>query len=180
MEVSAVKNAVVAAAVAVVAVVAVPLARSEQVSMTINEALNAQAALSALDGYDRVVKDERGQEKVVKVPYVLDGKVRIGIAQDLAALRSIAQAFQDARNGKMAEIGRGEGVKPGTPEEAQLNQELVRMLGVKQAIEVVKFTGEELGLLGAASNPIPPTALAGLGPLLLTTPLAAPVVGAAK
>ena len=140
---------------------------SESISLSVSEALNAQVALAALDGYDKVVKDDRGQEKAVRVPYVLDGKVRMAIAQDLGALKAILAAFQVARIGKINEIGKGEAIKAGSAEENAAGKAISEMLEIKQNVEGTKFSKEDLGLISAANNQIPPTILLNLGPFFL-------------
>ena len=141
-------------------------ALAEPVSLSVAQALGISGALNALDSHDQVIKDG-SVEKVVKVPYQLSGQVRLAIAQDLTKLKAVVADFQTARNGKIAELAPdGKTIPPGSDLEQKFGRELTEMLGVKQDLDLTKLSVKDLGL-ESANNPIPPSVLSELSPLLL-------------
>jgi hypothetical protein len=143
---------------------------AEPVSLTLTQVINVTGALSALDGHDQVVK-EGGAEKVVKVSYTLSGAVRLAIARDLTKLKAVIADFQAARAGKIVELSEGGSIKPGSEVEQKLGRELTVMLEQKQNLDLTKLSVADLGLLlpttgSSTPNPIPPTVLSDLGPIL--------------
>ena len=142
--------------------IAPAVATAEPISLTMAQILDAVPALLALDGYKKLDKEN----KAVTIPYTLSGAVRLSIDTDLRKLRAAVSDFQTTRNAKIMELSKGAGsIKPGSPEEGELNRATSEMLTAERKIDAVKFTKEDLGLMPPASNPIAGTTLTGLGPL---------------
>src|SRR6266851_3412271 len=140
----------------VIAALLVPLAASaDPVKLSIRTALDLGAALAALDGYDKTVKDG-ATERTVRMSYQLSSNVRLAIGRNITKLKEITLAFQKAGRDKRAEVTAREGgdIKPGSAAEIQLNNDLTEMMDADAGpLDLTKFKPEELGLGGGVDNP---------------------------
>lgn len=128
--------------------------------MKISEASALLSALSALDGYERVIK-EGGNEKSVRDSYKL-GPARLTIARNIRALREVVEDFQRAQNALIIEESGGTGsVDPKTNPEgaARVAVEIQKMVETEHAIALLPISEADLKL---DVNPIPPSVLASL------------------
>ncbi|MBY0255157.1 MAG: hypothetical protein K2X54_27855 [Methylobacterium organophilum] len=141
---------------------------SDQISLarTVRELGSLHAALRALDGYERVVRDPSG-ERVVRAAYTLDGLTRLAIADNMAAIEEVSATFEKARVGLLREHTGGADSFEATPEgeaAAQAFSEAVAPLfELEREIRVVPIPIASLKL---DANPIPPSALSALRPIL--------------
>ncbi len=132
--------------------------QAEPITMTYEEAGNAVVALLSMDGYQDVIGD-----KPVQRPYKLSSSVRLVIAKNTAKLRAVVQVYRDAHNAKQAELTDGTGI---------LNDRTREALGLADAAILRKTESLDLDLiriedLALDTNPVPPSVLAGLRPLLV-------------
>lgn len=139
------------------------LGHAEKLTLTVRTATELLLGLSALDGSERVVK-EGTAERVLKEPYKLPAGVRLAIARNIVTLRAVVGPVQLAYQGKVVELTGG---REPSPEIArQLRAEELSLETLTQDIELTKIGTRDLGLEPPASNPIPPSILAQLTPIL--------------
>lgn len=133
----------------------------QKVDLSVEDAISAYGALRELDGYEAVTDD-----RTVKVPYQLSGALRMKIARDQIILKGVVDTFQVAREGKIQEILKGVDLGKATPEQrSEASREVSKMLKAKQSLELERLNPEEL-LGPKEANPLPPSLLAQLQPLL--------------
>jgi hypothetical protein len=151
------------AGLAIMALLMAPTkARADENPLTIAKCLQVYAALSSLDGYQKVVAD-----KPVTVPYRFGGPVRFSIAQAITALRPFQESTEKARLALLQEIGKGKPIEPGSPELAQLNTEYTKVIESPCGASVPKIKLSELKLGDDdGQNPIPPGTLSLLMPVI--------------
>jgi hypothetical protein len=123
---------------------------TKSLSLTTNEVANLAAALVALDGSDKIVKDGL-QDKIVKAPYNLGAGLRLVVAHDLTTARGLLTEFQLAASGMQKTDG----------DKAKGEIEILAMQ--KQQVQLTTIDISELML---DQNQIPPSVLSGLSPIL--------------
>lgn len=132
-------------------------------SLTNEQALGIFGALSALDGYEKVLKDG-ASEKAVKVPYDFGGGLRLVIAQDMVALKPKVDAYTTAHNALIMQLSNGKGDFKDNPKgEIEAQDQTLTMLSAKIDVGLTHIREPELKL---DENRIPPSILAGLLPIL--------------
>lgn len=134
--------------------------------LTTGDCLQVNAGLAALDRYDRVIKDTSG-EHVVSAQYKLGGTVRFTVAQMMATLKPIVDAFEKARTALITEVSGGKPVQPNSPELDRLNVEYAKMTARPCGVTLPKIKLSDLKLGdGDDQNPIPPSVLSALLPMI--------------
>ena len=144
---------------------------SETIELKISAIREIFYALQNFDGQDKIVKNENG-EKSVRIPYQLSGKIRWNIAKNINILRSLVEASDDAIKSIIREITEGKSSSisaKDNPREFELyNKKLNELLEEKSEINgLLKFKYNDFNLDEPISNPIPPTVLAILQPLII-------------
>ena len=140
-----------------------PAGAAEPLRLTVEQALDLLAGLTALDGHEELVGEGKQQQKIV-VPYTLGGPLRQAIFHDITATKPVAADFQNARNAVVIELSKGAGkLDPGSPESAKLALQTQAMMA--QPVDL-KLDRIKLADLKLDSNPIPGTVLAQLAPIL--------------
>jgi hypothetical protein len=137
--------------------------------LTVQRCLEINAALVSLDSYERDGK---------KQFYKFSIDTRRAIAHNLTALRDIKAAFDAEQNALLMEASNGEGrfqtrINPNT-QELELTpggqaQNAKFTIGVRKALDSeqeVTFAKIKIGDLLKDENPIPPTTISILAPLL--------------
>lgn len=124
------------------------------ISITVNQAIDARAALSSLDTYQDT--DPAGKQIVKKYKFSVDTRVKI--AEDLWALSLVYSAAMAQKNAIVDDAD----LKPGTAIPAYITAEINKIGEQKQSLEVEALLIDELNL---SMNPIPPGVLAALTPL---------------
>lgn len=128
--------------------------------MKVSEASALLSALSALDGYDRVIK-EGGNEKSVRDSYKL-GPARMAVARNIRALREVVEDFQRAQNALIIEESGGTGSvdqKTNPEGAARVAVEIQKMVDTEHEISLISISEADLKL---DVNPIPPSVLASM------------------
>lgn len=157
----------VAAGAIVFALVCTAHAASEDdsvVQVPVTKAIEMFNALSALDGYEDVIKDGQ-QEKSVRRPYKFGGGLRLLIAKNISVLKPVLEIYETARRGLVSEATKdGATVKDGAPGAVKFSDDIQKLLASPQVVKgLVHIKASELNL---DQNPIPPTVLSGLSSLL--------------
>lgn len=132
-----------------------------------SQAADLLAALAALDGYDRIIKDA-GNERIARELYKL-GPLRLPIAKNIRVLREALEDFQRARNGLVMEASGGKGEldpKADPAGAAQLGLAVQTLLDTEQELALEPLPEAEL----LAAGPVPPSVLASLIVLLPPPP----------
>jgi hypothetical protein len=133
----------------------------EPINLTIQQTRELYIALSALDGYDKVVKDG-ANEKIVKTPYVFGGGLRLAIGRNLLAIAPTVQAFDKANRELALQYSNGKDKLEGEPL-VKFQNESQKMGEAKTTADLIKIKPSELKL---DENPIPGSAIAGLQAIL--------------
>lgn len=128
--------------------------------MKLNDALNCLAALSALDGRRRVVKDG-GEEKIVFEPYTFTGATRMAIARNIASLQAEQKSYEEARNGLIKQMSGGGDTVP-SDKVTEFTQEVEKLL-YSDSISLKSISESDLNL---TVNPIPSSVIAALLPII--------------
>jgi hypothetical protein len=151
----------------VIAAHAAPALNDAGEQYTYAQLLSLNAAFSALDGYQQVVKDG-AQTHVVPTPYTFTAGVREAIADDEIAL----QPIMNSENQKIQAFAKtlGDGVqKYGTAacvKDAECKQfidEGNKIEGDEFTLKLTQLTLENLDL---SENSIPPSVIAALSPII--------------
>jgi hypothetical protein len=129
--------------------------------MKIREILTAAAALNALDGYTKVVKDG-GLDKAVTVPYEFTANVRFSIAKNIAALGPVLRTFESSRKALIKQFSDGGNEVPADAM-AAFSEAPSELLDRDEEVSSAELSQADLNL---ERNPIPPSVIAGLMPLL--------------
>lgn len=152
-----------AIAVAALTMAVLPAHAGEK--LTISQCLEINAGLAALDHYDAVIRDG-DKDRVVPKQYKL-GAVRITIALNMAALRSVVEATEKARRGIIDEITGGKMPDVGSAEFKEADAKFRAVTESLCNITPGRIRVADLKLGdGPDENAIPPSALAGLAPIL--------------
>jgi hypothetical protein len=129
--------------------------------MKIRDALMLAQALQALDGNMKIVKDG-GQDKAIRVPYEFSGNVRFAIAKNINAIAPVNRTFSDARNALVRQFSGGKEEVPAAAMPG-FDAAVAELLDRDEEIETSPLSQLDLNL---DKNPIPPSVVAGLMPLL--------------
>lgn len=129
--------------------------------LSMEKMISARAALMALDGYDKIIKDGE-RERAVRELYKLGGGLRLLIAKNVNLLDKEIDTFQRARNALVLECASGQEKVPPEKMASFIKQER-ELLDAETEIDVVPIKSDELKL---DQNPIPASVLAQLGTLL--------------
>lgn len=148
------KTAFVAAILSIVSIQAFAAGKTT-IEITVNQALDARNALSALDAY----QDTDSAGKQVTKKYKFSVPARVAMAQDLWALNLVYTAAMAQRNALISDAQ----LKPNAPIPATLTANINKIGDQKQSLEIVALSEDDLDL---SANPIPPATLAALTPLM--------------
>ena len=138
--------------------------------MKVKTALEILTGLAELDGYLNGSGDR-------KTPYKFDGATRLAIARARRTLRLVQEDYVDARNAALVELTDGTGELPSMTGtfELVIARDMVRTQHMKFAAKDRELLNAELQVeLGAIAvpalalddNPIPPSVLDLIGPML--------------
>lgn len=132
--------------------------------LTLKQILDASSAVKALDVYERVVR-EGGTERVVREPYRFGGATRMTLARTQAALQAHSDAFDKAHNALIRELANGQDHIPADAagSKQMFVEEIGKLLASEHPIEIAQLSEADLKL---DDNPIPPSVLTALLPLL--------------
>jgi CRISPR/Cas system CSM-associated protein Csm2 small subunit len=81
----------------------------EPIKLTVKEANEVYAGLQNLDVYTEIVKDEKGENKTVSLPYKLKPKARYAVTKALGRLKKENEEFISNRDTFIKEISGGSG-----------------------------------------------------------------------
>lgn len=132
-------------------------ARADPVELTIQQAANLLVGLNSLDGYQDSIKDGEREHVIVKT-YMLGGGVRLAIGKDISRLTEIVAAARKADGGLQKQY------PSGGPE---LAAEQDKLMAKVEKVDLIKLKVNELGLMPPTSNPIPPSVLSRLAPIII-------------
>ena len=134
--------------------------------LTVEECVSIYIGLSALDSYQRVVKEPSG-EKIISSQYKL-GDARMTVALDMSALKPIAEAANKTRQAILAEVGEGEPVKP-DDQKAIARAQAMFEASMKEPCPItpgrIKLSDLKIGD-GPDQNAIPPSVLSAIMPIV--------------
>lgn len=136
-------------------------------TLTNQRLLELEAALVALDGCDKIVKDGE-RERVVKDFYKLGGGLRMSMAKNRMVLKAALAAHELARQAAFKEASDGADSIDSKTDEGRLQLQKLNSLMNELAqqtheVELLTLTQDELRL---DQNPVPIDVLVGLGPIL--------------
>ena len=138
---------------------------TEKITLTTREIVGLFNGLSALDGYECIVKDGQ-RERAVRENYRLGGGLRLVIAKNLHHLRAVVDPYQQARNALVREMANGTD-EIATKDMPEFLRREAEMLDAKHDVALVKIRANELHLGSEPNeNPIPGSVLAALMPVL--------------
>lgn len=139
---------------------------AESLSLTLREIINLNAALVALDGYIRIIKDDKG-EKAVTVPYIFGGRTRSKLSQMFVLTKRFADGYVKTRDDIIKEISGGDRINENDHENVKkFNIESNKALDCNIMVEGIMFISfDDLKL---DDNPIPGSILAALAPIIKT------------
>lgn len=138
---------------------------AEPIKLKVSDLLALQQGLAAFDGQQKIVPQGDAPAKVALTPYELSGKVRWVIAQDLAALQPQAKAADEARNALLKQIGGDSGTIAAT-DALKVSKFTAAYNEVLAQVVTVELTKLALADLKLDANPLPPTVLANLSPII--------------
>jgi|SRR6185369_6666612 len=138
--------------------------------MKVKTALEILTGLAELDGYLNGSGDR-------KTPYKFDGATRLAIARARRTLRLVQEDYVDARNAALVELTDGTGELPSMTGafESAIARDMVRAQHLKFAAKDRDLLNAELQVelgviavpaLALDDNPIPPSVLDMIGPML--------------
>jgi hypothetical protein len=123
--------------------------------MKLFEIRNLHAAFSMLEGYNKIVKDEK-----VVIPYEFSGKTRWNIAKNLRVLNVHITDFNSARDALIKQISNGTNEIDNTNKE-QMNEYIKHLNEIdQQEVDVSGLLSIKVDDLALDTNPIPATVLA--------------------
>jgi len=117
------------------------------INLSINEIFSLNSGLMGLDGYQEIIKDGNQEKSVLKF-YKFGSGLRLLIAHDLSAMKTIIADIQIAARKTETDEGK---------------DAVTRMGFEKQALTLEPISTKELDL---DHNPIPITVLSALAPIL--------------
>lgn len=129
--------------------------------LTVDQAIQVASGLAQLDGYDKVIGDGQ-QQRVVHVFYQFGGGLRWQIAQSIATLRPIVQAYQQANNELIFSLAGGNRNVPDDKAQAY-NAETRKMLDADSGVSLPMIRKSELK---TDENPLPGGVLTLLIPII--------------
>ena len=138
---------------------------AEPIKLKVSDLLALQQGLAAFDGQQKVVPQGDAPAKVVLVPYELPGKTRWAIAQDLAAIAPALKAADEARNALLKQIG-GEAGTISSSDTVRISKFTAAYNEVLNQVVTVELTKIPSADLKLDANPLPPTVLASLTPII--------------
>lgn len=140
-------------------------------TLKLKEISELHAALLSLDGYDRIARGAEGQpDQIVHEPYQLGGKVRWNVAKNSGILKQLMDAYNVARNDLVKELSKDGKSIPATDTDAlaKFTEEHQKIFEIDHEVSgLLKFNEADLNL---DKNPIPPSVLVALMPLIVATP----------
>lgn len=140
-----------------------PSDRTNATEYSNEQAYELLDGLKTLDGHQVIIRDG-AKESAVMQPYTFGGGLLLVIAGDIAKLHAVTATFEAAKRALVMQASKGTGqIAPGSPEWASSKEQLANMLAEKQPIELRHIKAAELNL---EKNPIPPSVLALLEPIL--------------
>jgi hypothetical protein len=148
-------------------------ADAASIKMTTNDVFSLFNGLQQLDSYDRIWKDKDG-EHLIKDHYKLSGATLMAIAHDMLVIRGVVQATQAARQAKMAELYVGapadsnsvEGKAFAVSVAKKMQDEDATIGKVEQELDLTTILVKDLRLDPPDNNPIPPSTISLLMPIL--------------
>ena len=129
-------------------------------SITIGQAIELRAGLTALDGYQKDVPQGDAPAKVIVSPYKLSSDTRWKIFSALTAIKPTLETFDAARADLQKRVKLAGDDKAAL---AAIDQEAEQLLARKQDVKLPTLKREELALGG---NPIPGSVLVALAPII--------------
>lgn len=146
-------------------------ARAEPVKLKFQQISDLSVALAQLDGTERAYENvalPNGQTttRILRVPYDLKTAVRIGIARNIATIKTALEAFEAKRQSLLAQVS------PGSPEKIQNDPQLLAKFialwneSTKEplSLDLVVFAEDDLNL--EKNKDLANATIAGLSPLL--------------
>lgn len=126
--------------------------------LTVNQQVDLNAALSSLDGYQRVIKDEATKtEKVVFVPYSFSGKTRWNLGKAITITKRAADDLNKVKDDLIREISGGDRIAPEDHASVTaFNLKWIEVLQTQEEVPILSLTLDELNL---DVNPIPSSVL---------------------
>jgi hypothetical protein len=134
---------------------AAPAFAKDTLKLNFPETQDLIKALAELDGSTRLDKDNAP----VKIAYDFPAKTRMAIARDIKALTDAATVTTDAWKNYI----KGAGITDETKETDEQKAKVLELLSTKQDVSLEKFDESDLT---TKDNPIPPTTLTRLLPLI--------------
>jgi hypothetical protein len=123
-------------------------------------------ALKSLDGVDRVVRAEGQPDRIVRESYTFGGKFRWNVAKNLGLLKRSIEAYEEARTALIKSLS-PDGVGISVEDKvafAAFNLEHEKMLNEPDDLPgLLTFSEDDLA---TDKNPIPPSTLMALMPLI--------------
>lgn len=137
---------------------------AESRTLTVRDLVNLHAAL-ALEGHPRIVKDEKGGEKVVIIPYVFGGATRWALSRMLVLTKGYADLFSKTRDALIKELSGGDTIaETDTDKVKAFNVKLNEVLDTKEVVDgILTVTIADLKL---DENPIATNVLVALTPII--------------
>jgi hypothetical protein len=133
--------------------------------LTVGQCLDVMAGLNALNYVGQQLGDQQSKPPDAKA-YKL-GPARMTIALDIAALRPISDAAEKTRQGIVTEISGGKPIQAGTDEMKQYLAKWQKVLDGPCGVAPGHLRAADLKIGdGADENPIPPSVLSVLIPII--------------
>lgn len=141
------------------------LGHAETIKLRVSDALALKSAIEALDQGQQVILDQGTEaKKVVPQPFEFTGNVRFALAQNLAALRPVAESYEAQRVALIRRIGGAAGIAPDDGKRMLEFQERNQaLLDAEVEVDVRRIALADWKL---EHNPIPAAVLASLIRLL--------------
>ena len=151
-------------AIAAIAISLAFPAHAEPKPLTVSQCLDVLAGLNALNYVGQQLSDAKPQGDAK--PYKL-GAARMTIALDISALRPVADAAEKARQSLIGEISAGKPILPGTDEMKAFTAKWQDVLNGPCNVTPGHLKAADLKVGdGADENPIPPSVLSVLIPII--------------
>lgn len=124
--------------------------------ITIDKALSLRAGLTALDGYNKIIKNGENESTAV-VPFKLSGVMRMTIARNISRLEQPLADYNKARNEVIKSLAGPDG--NAVPPE-KLAEFLAQDVGMRKQETELSLTKLKVADLNLDDNPIPGSVLA--------------------